>query len=73
MNQSSLASSSNHCTFMGLPSSCKSSFIGAFWHVVESGEIDSTYTVTVPPSDREYLNQLRKNFLTLYYVEEAKK
>jgi hypothetical protein len=72
INQSSLGSSANYCTFMGLPSSCKTSFIGAFWHVVESGEIDSIYTVNVPPGDREYLNQLRKNFLDCEAPERTK-
>ncbi|WP_184547201.1 hypothetical protein [Mucilaginibacter sp. FT3.2] len=62
----------NRCTFMGLPSSGKTSFIGAFWHVVESGEINSTFTVTVPPGDREYLNKLRSNFLDCKVQERTK-
>lgn len=60
------------CTFLGLPSSGKTSFIGAFWHVVETGEIDSVYTVSLPPSDREYLNRLRKNFLDCEAPERTK-
>lgn len=63
---------SNSCIFIGLPSSGKSSFIGALWHVVETGEIESQYTVSVQPKDREYLNQLRSNFLGCKSPERTK-
>lgn len=72
MDKSIITPIANRCTFIGLPSSGKTSFIGAFWHVVESGEIDSTYAVTVPPSDREYLNRLQKYFLDCEAPERTK-
>ncbi|WP_158799417.1 hypothetical protein [Pedobacter sp. L105] len=62
----------NSCMFIGLPNSGKSSFIGALWHVVESGEIDSLYSITVQPDDREYLNSLRSSFLDCKSVERTK-
>jgi len=58
--------------FMGLPNSGKSSFIGAFWHVVDSGEIEDSYTVDVQPNDREYLNELRDSFLGCKAPERTK-
>lgn len=58
--------------FLGLPNSGKSSFIGAFWHVVETGEIDAQYAVTTQPSDREYLNGLREAFLDCKSPERTK-
>lgn len=61
-----------NCIFIGLPSSGKSSFIGALWHVVESGEIDSIFTVTIQPKDREYLNELRSKFLKCEAPERTK-
>lgn len=63
---------SNRCLFVGLPNSGKSSFIGALWHVVESGEINSLYSVKVQPEDREYLNRLRSSFLDCVPVERTK-
>ena len=60
------------CMFMGLPNSGKSSFIGAFWHVIESGEIEDAYTVNVQPNDREYLNELRESFLGCKAPERTK-
>ncbi|HEX8016840.1 MAG TPA: hypothetical protein VF465_16535, partial [Flavobacterium sp.] len=65
-------SKSNKCMFLGLPNSGKSSFIGAFWHVVETGEIDAHYKVTTQPSDREYLNALRASFLNCQAPERTK-
>ena len=72
MDELTIPTTAYRCTFIGLPSSGKTSFIGAFWHVVETGEINSAYTVTVPPGDREYLNQLRKNFLDCEPPERTK-
>lgn len=63
---------SNKCMFLGLPDSGKSSFIGAFWHVVETGEIDAHYRVTAQPNDREYLNGLRASFLNCQAPERTK-
>jgi Double-GTPase 1 len=62
----------NSCVFIGLPNSGKSSFIAALWHVVQSGEIESIYSVSVQPHDREYLNALRKSFLECKPVERTK-
>lgn len=61
-----------NCMFVGLPASGKSSFIGAFWHVVDTGEIDANFIVDVPPSEREYLNMLQSNFLTCTPPERTK-
>lgn len=58
-----LTNDHNKCMFIGLPSSGKTSFIGALWHVVQSGEINAAYSVTSQPEDREYLNQLQSSFL----------
>lgn len=65
-------SDSKKCMLIGLPSSGKSSFIGAFWHVVLSAEIQSAFTVTYQPEDREYLNQLQNNFLECKAPERTK-
>ena len=54
---------SNKCMFIGLPGSGKSSFIGALWHVASTGEINSAYSLTIQPNDREYLNKLQVDFL----------
>ncbi len=72
MDQSNLPPITKRCTFVGLPSSGKTSFIGALWHVVESAEINSTYKVDVLPGDREYLNRLQKNFLACEAPERTK-
>lgn len=63
---------SNRCMFIGLPSSGKSSFIGALWHVFETDEIDVTYSMTAQPEDREYLNILRGDFLACNAPERTK-
>lgn len=70
--QSMESKNNNRCMFIGLPNSGKSSFIGALWHVVETGEIESAYTITVQPEDREYLNELRSNFLVCKAPERTK-
>ncbi|MDO1451351.1 hypothetical protein Q0590_34065 [Rhodocytophaga aerolata] len=58
--------------FIGLPSSGKTSFIGALWHVVLSGEIESAFSVIVQPENREYLNLLRNCFLECEAPERTK-
>jgi hypothetical protein len=58
--------------FIGLPRSGKSSFIGALWHVVLSGEIDSAFSITAQPEDREYLNRLQTDFLECKAPERTK-
>lgn len=63
---------SNNCMFIGLPSSGKSSFIGALWHVVLTGEIVSKFSVMSQPDDREYLNQLSESFLACKSPERTK-
>ena len=54
-----LQNKDKRCLFMGLPSSGKSTFIGALWHVLVSKEIDSLYTIHTEPENRTYLNALR--------------
>lgn len=63
---------SGRCIFIGLPNSGKSSFIGALWHVVDSGELNALYSMHVQPEDREYLNSLRASFLGCVSVERTK-
>lgn len=63
---------SHRCLFIGLPNSGKSSFIGALWHVVESGEIKEAFTVVTQPNDREYLNILRDCWLGCVAPERTK-
>jgi len=63
---------SDQCMFIGLPGSGKSSFIGALWHVVESNEIISSYSISSQPEDREYLNMLRAAFLSCTPPERTK-
>ena len=64
--------SANSCMFIGLPESGKSSFIGALWHVVLTGELNPSFLVTVQPSDRTYLNQLRSNFVNCVANDRTK-
>ena len=57
---------------IGLPHSGKSTFIGALWHVVESGELDGSLTITSLPKDREYLNYLRMSWFRCESPERNK-
>jgi hypothetical protein len=56
---------------VGLPLSGKSSFLGPFWHVVESEEITASYSIVIQPDDREYLNRLRDSWLSCQVVERT--
>jgi hypothetical protein len=57
---------------MGLPNSCKTTYIAALWHVVESKEIESLYSIDTLPNNREYLNGLRKAWLECRQVDRTK-
>jgi hypothetical protein len=48
---------------IGLPESGKTTFIAAFWHVVESEEVPSALRVKQLTGDRAYLNRLREAWL----------
>lgn len=61
-----------NCILMGLPHSGKSTFIGALWHIVESGELDDSLKISTLPKDREYLNELRDSWLSCRDIERTK-
>ncbi len=65
-------SKNNEFIFIGLPQSGKSTFIAALWHVVESGEIGDSITITTLPNDRYYLNELRNTWLKCEPIERTK-
>lgn len=48
---------------IGLPESGKTTFIAAFWHIVESEEVPSALRVKQLTGDRAYLNRLREAWL----------
>lgn len=56
---------------IGLPGSGKSTFIAAFWHVVDSKEIEADYVVTTYPDDRDYLNNIRDLWLQCKKIERT--
>jgi hypothetical protein len=62
----------NKFMFVGLPQSGKSSYIAALWHVVVSGELPESMTVTSLPEYREYLNTLRTCWLSCKKIERNK-
>ncbi len=48
---------------IGLPESGKTTFIAAFWHIVESEDVPSALRVKQLTGDRAYLNRLREAWL----------
>ena len=57
---------------IGLPHSGKSTFIAALWHIVDSGELEHSLTITELPEDREYLNDLKDEWLSCKPFERTK-
>ncbi len=47
----------------GLPSSGKSTYIGALWHCVTSGEVKTSLVYDGLPDDRQHLNKLSRKWL----------
>lgn len=56
---------SAHALMIGLPSSGKTSFLAAFYHVVESGKLPSALRLIKYPAVREYLEKIRADWLSL--------
>jgi hypothetical protein len=48
---------------MGLRGSGKTSFLAAFWHLVEAGEVSSSFSADTLQPDRVYLNGIRDSWL----------
>jgi len=48
---------------IGLRGSGKTSYLAAFWHVIEAGELPSALAVAQLQGDREYLNRIRDHWL----------
>jgi hypothetical protein len=49
---------------IGLPSTGKTTFLAALWHVVESNEVTGSLHLSRLDGDREYLNRIRTQWLT---------
>jgi len=60
-------------TIIGLPKTGKTTFLAALWHVLESNELEGSLSVAELPIEREYLNKLREEWLTLKEVERTKR
>ena len=56
---------------VGLRGSGKSTYLAALWHQVESAEIPTSLRVPTLQADREYLNALRKKWLTFEPLERT--
>ena len=64
--------SNNNYFLIGLPTSGKSTFIAALWHLIESEEIDKSLKITSLPKDSEYLSNLRRAWLACNHLERTK-
>ncbi len=64
--------SNNDFLLIGLPQSGKSTFIAALWHVVESGELPSSFKISSLPEERSYLNTIREAWLKCKSLERNK-
>ena len=56
--------SSGQVVAMGLPASGRTTFLAAFWHQVESGELPTAFVATRLQPDREYLTEIRDMWLS---------
>ena len=56
-------SNQNQILIVGLPSTGKTTFIAALWHILEFAEIDSRFELVLYEGDKEYLNTIRDNWL----------
>lgn len=50
---------------IGLKDSGKTTYLAALWHLLESGEVADRLSVPTLQPDREYLNAIRNNWLSL--------
>jgi hypothetical protein len=53
---------------IGLPESGKTTFLAALWHVVETGEVAGSLVVSQVHGIRDYLNQIRQEWLNCYQL-----
>jgi double-GTPase-like protein len=53
---------------LGLKGSGKTSYLAALWHLLEASELPSLLTIDALQPDREYLNQIRNNWLAFKEV-----
>lgn len=60
-----------HLLALGLPEAGKTTFLAAFWHVVESEAVAGTLTCEVLADDREYLNMIRGRWLACEQFERT--
>lgn len=56
---------------IGLPSTGKTTYLAALWHVLESSESDN-FEIEILPDDREYLNRIRDLWLRCTEQERTK-
>jgi len=56
---------------LGLPATGKTTFLAAFWHVVESEEVPESLNLVNLEGDREYLNRIRGQWLSFNEVKRT--
>ncbi len=62
----------SHQLTVGLPSSGKTTFIAALWHVLESGEVPDSLQLVEVHGNRDHLNRIRKQWLDCDEIERTK-
>ena len=60
-------------TLMGLPSSGKTTFLAAFWHVLHLKEFEKSFCMSISSDDMEYLNNIRDEWLSFKKVTRNNK
>jgi hypothetical protein len=53
---------------VGLPMAGKTSFLAALWHVLDQPEVSTSLVLHGMPADREYLNQIRDEWIRCRHV-----
>ena len=66
-----MSAASKKQLLVGLRGSGKSTYLAALWHQVESGEISTSLRVPALQPDREYLNGLRRKWLSFEPLERT--
>ena len=56
----------------GLPASGKTTYIGALWHCISSGEVETSLVYDGMPDDREHLNKLSTKWLQCEEIEHTR-
>ena len=57
---------------VGLPSTGKTTFVAALWHVIEAGEVETSLELSGPDENLEYVNRIRERWLKAEEVERTK-